>query len=280
MHLALRKIGFGGIALVAAVPMLAGCAGGSGGTPDQVRRLGLPTCDVSMAERALTGLAAGIAVTGREFDVLARRRETDPSLESDTEPVPAGRSERQILAAMKANVASIRSQLPGLEDCARNAALEAEGKPVHESAPPRPPAPRTVIGRRLGSTRVEPGGQLLPARPCVTVGRNGTTTVYIFSDSEQCVRVAPGERLLFVNETGIGPRHAGATAVRVLAGDYELWIGPHGSGLIPAPVETYLGRGSHGVRTAGAVGATILLLPRACAIRLPPAPGEELCFRK
>lgn len=90
--------------------------------------------------------------------------------------------------------------------------------------------------------------------------------------------MAPGERLLFVNDTGIGPRHAGAAAVRVRVGDYELWIEPHGSGLIPAPVETYLGRGSHPVRIDGAVGGTILLLPPICAMRPPVAPGEELCF--
>ena len=66
--------------------------------------------------------------------------------------------------------------------------------------------------------------------------------------------------------------HEGAAAVRVLVGDYELWIEPHGSGLIPAPVDTFLGRGSHGVRTAGAPGATILVLPPVCAMRPPALP--------
>jgi hypothetical protein len=61
-------------------------------------------------------------------------------------------------------------------------------------------------------------------------------------------------------------------------GDYELWIPPNGSGLIPAPVETYLGRGSHSVRVAGAPGETILLLPAVCAARPPAKPGEERCF--
>lgn len=273
------RIGSGGIALVAAVLALGGCGGGSGGTTDQVRTLGLPICDVSEVEGALTGLEAGIAGTGQEFEALAHRRKTIPNRESGTEPIPAGRNERQILRAMKANVASIRGQLPKLEDCARNALLEAEGKPVHETATARPPARRTVVGHRLVSARVEPGEQLLPASPCGTFGRNGTTTVHIFSDTGHCVRVGPGERLLFVNDTGIGPQHAGAAAVRVLVGDYELWIRPHGSGLIPAPVETYLGRGSHQVRIAGAPGATILLLPPVCAMRPPVAPGEELCFR-
>ncbi len=273
------RIGCGGIALVAAVLALGGCGGGSGGTTDQVGTLGLPICDVSGAEGALTGLQAGIAGAGREFEALAHRRKTIPNREGGTEPIPAGRNERQILRAMKINVASIRGQLPKLEDCARNALLEAEGKPVHEVAAARPPARRTVVGRRRGSARVEPGKQLLPARPCETFDRNGTTTVQIFSDTGDCVRVGPGERLLFVNDTGIGPRHAGAAAVRVRVGDFELWIGPHERALIPAPVETYLGRGSHRVRTAGAPGATILLLPPVCAMRPPVAPGEELCFR-
>jgi len=245
------RIGFGGVVLAATALALGGC-GGSGATTDQAGTLELPACDVSEAEGALAGLEAGI--TGR-------------------------RNERQVLRAMKANVASIRAQLRGLEDCARNALLEAEGKPVRETAPPRPPAPRTVVGRRLGPARVEPGMQLLPARPCETFGRNGTTRVYIFSDTGDCVRVGPGERLLFVNDTGIGPRHEGAAAVRVRVGNYELWIEPHGSGLVPAPVETYLGRGSHQVRIAGAPGSTILLLPATCAMRRPVAPSEELCFR-
>jgi hypothetical protein len=142
-----------------------------------------------------------------------------------------------------------------------------------------PPPPRTVVGHRVGPARVEPGGQALPASPCYEFGRNGTTAVHLFSDAPHCTRVAPGERLLFVNDTGIWPQHSAATTVRVRVGDYELRIRPGGSGLIPAPVETYLGRGSHLVRTAGARGATILLLPRVCAVRPPVAPGEELCFR-
>jgi len=271
------RIGSGGIALVAAVLLaLGGCGGGSDGTTDQARTLGL--CDVSEAGGALIGLEAGISGTEREFEALAHRRKTLPNREGGTEPIPAGRNERQILRAMKANVASIRGQLPKLEDCARNALLEAEGKPVHETAAARPPARRT-IGHRLGPARVESGTQALPASPCGTFGRNGTTTVHIFSDAGHCARVEPGERLVFVNDTGIGPQHTGAAAIRILAGDYELWIGPHESGLIPAAVQTYFGRGSHRVRIAGAPGATILLLPPVCAMRPPAEPGEELCFR-
>jgi hypothetical protein len=151
---------------------------------------------------------------------------------------------------------------------------------AHDTAsPPAPPAPPAVVAHRTGGRQVEPGDQHLPARPCSQIGSNGTATVFIYSDNSPCARVAPGERLLFVNDTGIGPRHEGATAVRVRVGDYELRIRPRGSGLVPAPVETYLGRGSHTVRTAGARGATILVLPPVCAVRPPAASGEELCFR-
>ena len=233
------RIGFGGIALVAAVAALGGCGGGSGDTTDQARTLGTSTCEVYGFEGALSGLGAGIAATGREFEASAHRRKSAPSREGGTEPVRAGRSERQILRAMKENVALIRGRLSKLEDCGGNAPSEAEGKPVQEtSSPPRPRARRMVLGHRLGPARVEPGNQALPASPCQGISTNGTTRVHIFSDTSHCVRVAPGERLLFVNDTGIEPQHAGAAAIRVLVGDYELWIGPHGTGLIPAPVET------------------------------------------
>jgi hypothetical protein len=161
----------------------------------------------------------------------------------------------------------------------RDAPLETEDKPMHETAPARQPAPPTVVGHRLGPARVEPGSEALPASPCGTFGRNGTTEVHLFSDAPHCTRVGPGERLLFVNDTGIGPQHAGATVIRVLVGNYAVRIEPNGRGLIPAPVKAYLGRGSHRVQTAGARGATILVLPPVCAIRPPAAPGEELCFR-
>jgi hypothetical protein len=155
----------------------------------------------------------------------------------------------------------------------------SDGTSAHEPASSLPPPPSPVVAHRIGARRVEPGEQHLPARPCSQIGSNGTATVTIYSDNGPCVRVKPGERLRFVNDTGIGPQHKGATTVRVRVGDYELRIEPRGSGLVPAPVETYLGRGSHSVRTAGGRGATVLLLPADCAMRPPVAPGEELCFR-
>jgi hypothetical protein len=122
-----------------------------------------------------------------------------------------------------------------------------------------PGAERIVIGHRFGPARVEPGSRLLPARPCATIGEHGTTTIRILPETSVCARAKPGERLLFVNDTGIGPE--AATAVRVQVGNYRLRIAPQGKGLIRAPVETYLGPGSHQVQVAGAPGATVLLLP-------------------
>ena len=131
------------------------------------------------------------------------------------------------------------------------------------AALPQQPPPKPVVARRIGAPRVEPGEQLLPARPCNRLGENGTTTVVLYSDNGPCVRVEPGERLRFLNDTGIGPRHEGERTIRVRVGDYQLRIEPRGSGLVPAPVESYLGRGAHRVSTAGGRGATVLLLPPA-----------------
>jgi hypothetical protein len=68
------RIGYRGIALVAAAMALGGCGGGSGGATDQVRTLGLGLCDVSEAEGALSGLKAG----SPESDGNSKRRRTGP----------------------------------------------------------------------------------------------------------------------------------------------------------------------------------------------------------
>lgn len=164
--------------------------------------------------------------------------------------------------------------------CGCGGGSETDTTAAQETASPPPPAPSRVVAHRVGPHRVEPGEQLLPASPCYTFARKGVTEVHIFSDAPHCTRVKPGERLLFVNDTGLGPGHEGAKTVWVRVGDYRLRIEPRGSGLVPAPVERYLGRGAHLVRTAGGRGATILLLPAVCAVRPPAAPGEELCFRQ
>jgi hypothetical protein len=181
---------------------------------------------------------------------------------------------------MKENIASTRRELSPLEDCNRNVLRRKEGKPPLgiESAPPRRPA-GIAIAHRIGPPRVESGEQALPASPCQAYGKNGTTTVYIYPDSPGCARVAPGERLRVANDTGIGSPNAGVS-VRAQLGDWELWLAPGQEGVIPAEVQTYLGRGMHSVRAEGGLGPTVLLLPKGgCAIRPPAKPGEELCFR-
>jgi hypothetical protein len=259
MRLVIR-IGVLGIALVAVTAALARCGGGSGHATDRLHALEHSRCETGAAERQLRALEAGITAIKREFEAA------DP-----------GPTRQQILRSMQENAALIHRQLPSLEHCPERALPLAEGKPVPE--PPAPPTPRAIaVGYRLGAPRVEPGEQALPARPCQAYGKNGTTTIYVYPEISGCARVAPGERLRVANETGIGSP-AKAVAVRVLVGDYELWLGPHQEGLIPAPVQTYFGRGTHSVRAVGGIGPTVLLLPRVCAIRPPAKPGEELCFR-
>jgi hypothetical protein len=248
------RIGLFAIALAAT---LVGCGGGSGDASDRSQALEHYRCEVAGVRKQLRGLEAGISATKREFE--------------GTNPGPA---RQQILRSMEENARLIHGELPRLEQCAQNALREAEGKPVH--VPSLPPEP-TVVGHRLGPPRVEPGEQALPASPCQAYGKNGTTTVYIYPDSSGCARVAPGERLRVANLTGIGSPAAGV-GVRVRVGDYELWLGPHQEGLIPAPVQTYFGRGTHQVGAVGGIGPVVLLLPRVCAVRPPAKPGEELCF--
>jgi hypothetical protein len=254
------RIGFFAIALVTAVAMLGGCGGGGGSSHATARLHALAhyRCEVFGVEHQLRALEAGISATKREFDAA--------------NPGPA---RQQILRSMEENARLIHKQLPSLEQCAQNALHEAEGKPAHK--PLLPPEP-TVVAHRIGPPRVEPGEQGLPASPCSPYGKNRTTTVYIYPETSGCARVAPGERLRVANLTGIGSP-AEAVAVRVFVGDYELWLGPHQEGVIPAPVQTYFGRGTHSVHAVGGIGPTVLLLPRVCAIRPPAKPGEELCFR-
>ena len=257
MRLVMR-IGLGTVMAVAAL-VLGGCGGGSNHATARLRALEHYRCEVFGVEHQLRALEAGISATKREFEA--------------TNPGPA---RQQILRSMEENVRQIHKQLPSLEQCAQDALHGAEGKRGHEpSAAPEP----TVVAHRIGPPRVEPGEQALPASPCSAYGKNGTTTIYVWPETSGCARVAPGERLRVANMTGI----VGSTQavwVRVRVGDYELWLGPHQQGVIPAPVQTYFGRGSHSVGAAGGIGPTVLLLPkRGCAIRPPAKPGEELCFR-
>jgi hypothetical protein len=241
------------VGLVTAAVALSAC-GGSEGSTEQARTLG-PLCGASELRHPLAGIEAGIEELGERSEQRYRR---------------------QILRAMRENAAVISRQMPVLDECARDAMLESEGKPVHE-APVRPPPKRPLaIGHRIGPARVEPGEEVLPASPCSPNGENGIARVPLYPESNGCVRVTPGERLLIVNETGIGS--GGGNAVLATAGDYEVWLGRGQDGLIRAPVGSYLGNGAHEVGAAGAIGNTILVLPKKCAMRAPAATGEQLCF--
>lgn len=97
-------------------------------------------------------------------------------------------------------------------------------------------------------------------------------TVFLRSEGETCVRVAPRDRLLFVDATGSG---GGA---EVSLGSFQAYIGIGGSALFPAPVGTYLGLGSHRAQTgADATAPWILVLPEGCQVK-DTEPGESLCF--
>jgi hypothetical protein len=257
------RLGLFGIVPVAVVVMLGGCGGGSNPAARKLHAVLSAGCGESGIEDKLRGLAAGVAATEREF-----------------ESAGSGGDKSQILQSMKENIAAIHRELSPLEACTRNVLREREGKRplgVGSASPRRPTA--IAIAHRIGPPRVEPGVPAHPASPCQAYGKNRTTTLYIWPDSPGCAQVAPGERLRVANMTGIGSLAAGV-ALRVQLGDGELWLAPGQAGLIPAPVETYLGRGTHAVRAAGGLGPTVFLLPRGgCAIRPPAKPGEELCFR-
>jgi hypothetical protein len=258
MHL-VSRIGLLVIALVAVAATLGGCGGG--GHPSQasvrLRKLEQARCEVFVIEKALEGLSAGISATGREFG----------------RPGP-GVDRGQILRSMEEEVDTIRGRLPLLEHCPQTALPLAEGRPVPEA--PAPPAARGIaVAHRVGPGRIEPGEEVevLSASPCPNDGVDGTTTFPINSDVGACAQVAPGGRLSFVNFSEDG------VPVQVRVGDYELWLGPGQRGTIPAPARSYLGRGGHPVRVAGAFGGTIYVLKPGCVLRPERLkPGEELCF--
>src|SRR5712664_4739093 len=52
--------------------------------------------------------------------------------------------------------------------------------------------------------RVEPGHQPHSEAGCIEPRGGRVKTVYLRSEGETCVRVAPRDRLLFVNATGVG----------------------------------------------------------------------------
>jgi hypothetical protein len=246
------RINLFGIALVVAAVTLGGCGGGGQKTAESLR---VGHCEVHQVSQALSAVEAGI-------EGLRSRP-------------PAHRE--QVLQAMRENTAAIQGQLPELEECAEDNYREAAlGRPVHRPEAP-PPAGRRgiVVGYRVGPARIEPGQEGHPASPCSTINHD-PRPVYVYPDSPICARLTPRQRLLVVNATGIGG--SAAVAIRVQIGDYEVWIGPDQRGLIPAPIGTYLGHGSHLMHVVGGLGDTILVLPKNCGVRRTTAPDEKNCF--
>jgi hypothetical protein len=102
-------------------------------------------------------------------------------------------------------------------------------------------------------------------------------TINLYPDAGTCIRLAPGDRLLVVNSTGMDGNRTGANSVRVSLGDYDAEVGIGDTALFPA-AGTYLGVGLHQLDTHGEAPApSVLVVSEGCSIRAP-RPGEGLCF--
>jgi Protein of unknown function (DUF4232) len=141
------------------------------------------------------------------------------------------------------------------------------------------PVQKLALARRDPEAvrRREAGDHRSPA-DCRPVKGGEVKTIPLRSDSAGCLEVAPRDRLLFVNSTGIGPRHQEPNQVHVSLGGWEATIGVGESALFPRTIGDYLGIGLHSVYTNATVQRpSILVLPEGCATK-NPEPGESLCF--
>jgi hypothetical protein len=133
---------------------------------------------------------------------------------------------------------------------------------------------RIVVAHRVGGRRIEHGEptEALSASPCSNTGVNGTTTVPVGHEFGYCALVAPGGRLGVLNTT--------AHPIQVEIGDYKMRLRSEQTGMIPASVRSYLGRGGHFVRDIGGpLRSRIWVLIPGCVLRPEQLkPGEELCF--
>ncbi len=153
---------------------------------------------------------------------------------------------------------------------------------VHRRTVPVPshkPVRKLMLSHRaLEGPRREPGKQRPTSLPCPERTGGRVKTIEIYSDVETCTRVAPRDRLLFVNATGSGPEHVEPTPIELSVGDYEAFIGDGESALFQASVGSYLGIGLHETDShADAPAPEILVLPEGCAIE-DPEPGKGLCY--
>jgi hypothetical protein len=148
----------------------------------------------------------------------------------------------------------------------------SEGKRVRKPSAPRAPE-KIVVAHRVGPRRVERGEptEVLSASPCSNTGVNGTTTVPVGREIGFCALVAPSGRLGVLNTT--------ASPIQVEVGDYKMRLRSEQTGMIPASVRSYLGRGGHFVRVIGSrLRSRIWVLIPGCVLRWPAKPGRELCF--
>lgn len=222
-----------GIALLAAAAPLGGCGGGSRSAARKLHAVLTSGCGSGgETEGALRGLVAGVLATEREFQSAA-----------------AG-NKAQILQGMKENIAAIHRELHPFNDCTRNVLRRREGKPpLGPAYGPRRNRTDTVIAHRVGPPGVEPGGDETSASPCGQIGEHGVAKVFIVPHWSNCLRVPPGDRLAIVNTYEFSP-FGGSVQVKI--GAYEVWLAPGQEGLIPAPIESYLGPGGHEL---GAIGS-------------------------
>jgi hypothetical protein len=159
-----------------------------------------------------------------------------------------------------------------LGGCGAGGRRASDGKRLPKSAAPRAPE-KIVVAHRVGPKEFEPGEptEELSASPCPNKGKNGTTTIPVGPDIGYCAQVAPSGRL--------GVLNANSTVVEIRVGDYGMRLRPWQTGIIPAPVRSYLGHGGHLVRAKGALGGKIWVLMPGCVLRPERLkPGEKLCF--
>jgi hypothetical protein len=142
------------------------------------------------------------------------------------------------------------------------------------TVPVHPPVGTLSLARRdRDAPRIEQGHRPRSEAGCVEPRGGHVKTVYLRSEGETCVRVAPRDRLLFVD--AIGEESSG---IEVRAGPYQGYGKIGGSVLIPAAVGTYLAPGLHRVETgADATKPLVLVLPEGCRVK-DTRPGESLCF--
>lgn len=147
------------------------------------------------------------------------------------------------------------------------------------TTPGRPPVRQLVLARHdPEAPQHESGAHEEGTNGCRTLGGGRVKTIPLRSTAAGCYRVAPRDRLLFVNETGIGPDLGEANPVEVQLGDYRASIGIGKSALFQDPVGTYLRLGLHLAYTDATVQRpSIQVLPEGCSFD-PTKPGESLCF--